>query len=28
MIVYSIYRYKECAKHRNDILERVANNQW
>ncbi len=27
MIVYSIYRYKECAKHRNDILERVANNQ-
>ena len=27
MIVYSIYRYKECAKHRNDILERAANNQ-
>jgi hypothetical protein len=28
MIVYSVYRYKECAKHRNDILERAANNQW
>lgn len=27
MIVYSVYRYKECAKHRNDILERAANNQ-
>jgi len=28
MVVYTIYRYKECAKRRNDILERVANNQW
>lgn len=26
MIVYTIFRYKECAKRRNDILERAANN--
>lgn len=27
MAVYSVYRYKECAKRRNDILERAANQQ-
>ena len=27
MIVYTVYRYKECAKRRSDILERAANQQ-
>ncbi len=27
MIVYSVYRYKECAKRRNDVLERAANQE-
>ena len=26
MMVYTIYRYKECTKRRNDIIERAANN--
>ena len=26
MMVYTIYRYKECAKRRSDIIERAANN--
>lgn len=26
MAIYSVYRYKECAKRRNDIIERAANN--
>jgi len=26
MMVYTVYRYKECAKRRNDIIERAANN--
>jgi len=26
MMVYTVYRYKECAKRRSDIIERAANN--
>lgn len=26
MMIYTVYRYKECAKRRNDIIERAANN--